>query len=274
MRKDYVVVGKGEVADLEEDFVERFWTRHWDSVAKTPNVGTVGRSDEYRAMLPYLERLPPGSQMLDGGCGMGAWTVFLSSQGFNVVGLDISERTITRLKELLPRHRFVCGDIRRTSFHDGSFDAYLSWGTFEHFENGLGECVREARRVLKPGGLLFVSVPHQNWRHILRDSRALHKWDSTYDPTHGYRQPQRFYQWRLTRPELHRELELGGFRVLEIKRIGKRHGVYRWLQWDFRLFREGTTLFKLVQLAFSLVMPAGFISHMILAVAEKRRDSW
>ncbi len=254
----------------ESAFVEEFWSRRWDAVAHVPRLDGVGRSEEYRIMSRFLQQLPRGSRILDGGCGMGAWTVFLTNQGFDVVGMDLSERTVVRLKELLPGYTFVRGDVRRTGFEDESFDAYFSWGTFEHFECGLGECVREAHRILKPGGLLFVSVPHQNWRHIIRDSRPLSKWDPAYNPRDGYVAPQRFYQWRFTRPELHRELELGGFRVLEIRPIGKLQGVYRWLQWDFRLFNEGTKVFTLAQVIFSLFMPAAFISHMILAVAEKR----
>lgn len=267
-----MVVSAEENAQDESAFVEEFWSRCWDATTNLPKVEAVARSEEYRIMARYLDRLPRGSRILDGGCGMGAWTVFLSRLGFNVVGLDLSARTLTRLKQLFSQCAFVRGDIRRTGFEDKSFDAYFSWGTFEHFEAGLGECVREAHRILKPRGLLFVSVPCQNWRHILRDSRSLHKWDPAYDRRNGYREPQRFYQWRLTRPELNRELELGGFQVLEIVRIGKRQGAYRFLQWDVPLFKEGTKLFALAQFAFSLVLPAAFISHMILAVAQRAED--
>lgn len=93
----------------------------------------------------------------------------------------------------------------------------------------MGDCIHEVHRILKPGGWLFVSVPYYNWRHILRDLLSLSRWDHTYDKRCGYTQPQRFYQWRLTRSELQRELELRGFQVREIRPIHKIEGVERFL---------------------------------------------
>lgn len=269
MRKDYLPVSVHDALADESRFVEEFWSRRWEGMAQLPKSEAVARSPEYKIMRPFLQTLAAGSRILDGGCGMGAWVVFLSNRGFDVVGLDISDTAVNRLKEILPSYRFVRGDIRHTGFPDAWFDVYFSWGTFEHFELGLGECVSEAHRILKSGGLLFVSVPYQNWRHLLRDSRALHKWDPTYDAQYGYRQPQRFYQWRFTRPELQRELELRGFRVRQIRAIHKASGVYRWLQWDFRLFKEGTKLFGLAQRVFTILLPSHYVSHMIMAVAQK-----
>ena len=52
---------------------------------------------EYRVMAPYLRQLPPSARMLDGGCGLGEWTVNLSRLGYRVLGLDISEETVTLL---------------------------------------------------------------------------------------------------------------------------------------------------------------------------------
>ena len=103
----------------------------------------------------------------------------------------------------------------------------------------------------------------------MRDSRMLPKWDTHYDSETGYQQPQRFYQWRLTRPEFQRELELRGFRVIELTPIHKVEGVHRGMQWDFRVFKEGTLFYRMMRRALSLVFPASIISHMIFAVAER-----
>lgn len=270
MKKDYIAISPDETTSAGEiDFVERFWTEQWDAHSRLPRVEGVAQREEYKMMRPFLSSLPSGSRILDAGCGMGEWTVFLTDQGFDVVGLDVSGRTISRLRSLLPTYHFVHGDIRRMDFAEESFDACFSWGVFEHFENGMGDCINEVHRVLKPGGWLFVSVPFQNWRHILRDALPLHWWDHTYNKRHGYTQPQRFYQWRLTRSELHRELELRGFRVKRVKPINKAGGVGRWLQWDFRIFKSGTLTFKLAQHLFSYLMPASYISHMIMGIAKK-----
>ncbi|MFQ5904396.1 MAG: class I SAM-dependent methyltransferase [Candidatus Binatia bacterium] len=269
MKKDYVIVSPEEASVDETAFVENFWTKRWDDKRHLPKAELLPRTEQYHIVQPFLRTLPPHSRILDGGCGMGEWTVFLTNQGFDAVGIDISRRTISRLNELLPGYQFLCGDVRHTNFTDASFDAYFPRGTFENFENGLEQCVNEAHRILKPGGILFGIVPFQNWWHILRDTKALHRWDHTYDRRHRYRQAQRFYQWRLTKPELQRELELRGFRVLQITTVDKRYGVTCWMHANLRSLKKGTKLFSLVRRMLIPIMPAWYISHMILAVAQK-----
>ena len=261
--------GSGAYAD-ETAFVEEFWTTQWRDRTAAPDVSAVARSEEYPLMAPVLDRLPPGSQILDGGCGLGAWTVFLAQRGFDVTGIDLSAATVQQLRRWFPEQRFIAGDLRHTEFADASFDAYFSWGTFEHFEVGLGECLTEARRLVRPGGWLFVSVPYHNWRTILRDMRALDRWDAAFDPERGYATPQRFYQWRLPKPELRRELEQHGFNVRRIEPIGKLTGAGRMLQWDLPIFTKGTRAYNAACRTVAALAPAWFISHMILAVAQRR----
>ncbi|MDA1166442.1 MAG: class I SAM-dependent methyltransferase [Planctomycetota bacterium] len=270
MRKDYLPVDAAASSLEEAAFVERFWTEQWQNRDSPPDVSAIARREEYRLMAPHLRGLPSGSRILDGGCGLGEWTVFLAQQGFDVTGLDISEATIARLATWFPTASFRHGDLRRTDFPDASFDAYFSWGTFEHFENGLGDCLTEASRIVRRGGWLFVSVPFQNWRLVLRDARALEHWDEEFDAQSGYRTPQRFYQWRLTREELRRELELHGFSVLGVTPVGKLTGVGRMLQWGFPLFAKGSRPYAMASRVGALVLPASYVSHMILAVAKRR----
>ena len=269
MRKDYVPVA-GSGASDETAFVERYWADIWKSHSEAPDLSTLARRDEYRVIRQYLERMKTGSRILDAGCGLGEWTVFLAQQGFDVTGLDLVAEVVDGLSRRFPASPFVRGDIRQTGFATGSFDCCFSWGAFEHFESGMGDCLDEAHRILRPGGWLFISVPFHNWRHILREARPLEKWDEHFDRAAGYRQRQRFYQWRFTRPELQRELELRGFRVDRVAPIHKLSGVGRWLQWDFPIVRKDTRAYFLVRRAFAAIMPASYVSHMLLAVAERR----
>jgi SAM-dependent methyltransferase len=267
MKKDFVPADKDMLA-AEIDFVEDFWTQRWESQAALPAPETVTLREEYKIMLPYLKGLPRGCRILDGGCGMGEWTVFLATQGFNTVGVDISERTIRRLQQNFLRGKFLRGDIRATGLEDASFDAYFSWGTFEHFETGLGECINEAYRVLKPGGLLFISVPFQNWRHILREMSPRYRWCEAFDITPGTRCSMRFYQWRFTKADLRQELEMRGFVVEKFMPIHKGEGWRRALVWDVHL-RQGTRIFALADRFLGRLLPAPLIAHMIVAVARK-----
>jgi len=267
-----------QAAMSEDTFIEDFWTRRWESISEFPQAESVVHQEEYRLMEPHLQKLPAQSRILDGGCGTGEWAVHLTNQGFNVVGMDLSRTTIEWLRRKLPSYHFVCGDIRHTQFDDASFDAYFSWGVFEHFERGLSECLVEAFRLLKPCGLLFISVPYQNWRHMLITTRDLWKWDHAYDRGFGgYRRPMRFYQWRLTCSELQRELEMHGFRVHSITPIHKLAGVGRLMQWELGWHWNNQwpeslkLLYRTTQHILGLIFPASYISHMIMAIAEKRQ---
>ena len=268
MKKDYIPVSADQACSDESTFIEDFWTQRWDGVRHLPEPEAVSRTEVYGIMQLFVRSLPAGSRILDGGCGMGAWTVFLANQGFDVVGLDISQRTIARLNELLPSYQFLVGDIRETEFADASFDAYFSWGTFEHFEDGLGKCFGEARRILKRGGYLFLSVPFQNRRHLRRDKRELRLWDENYDKQRGYASEMRFYQWRLTKSEFQREFEINGFKALRVEAINKWQGLHRAVTHDLHI-DPGSRFHRILQVFLYPLVPKDYVAHMIMGIGQR-----
>jgi 2-polyprenyl-3-methyl-5-hydroxy-6-metoxy-1,4-benzoquinol methylase len=258
MRKDYIAAA--EPADHETEFVEKYWTTVWENEGGPQGqLGRIPQKEEFRAMVRYLAKFPKGARILDGGCGLGDWTLYLARQGFSVAGLDLSRKTVEQLKVRFPETEFMSGDIRQTGFSDDSFDAYFSWGVFEHFESGPQDCLREAWRILKPGGLLFISVPLDNLRHALLGAFARPQIISS---------EARFYQYRFTRAELARELAIGGFDVCEVRCIHKRQGVLRSLHHELG-FPYDWLLTKGLSAVIAPFVPGSFIAHMVLAVARK-----
>ena len=269
MRKDYIAVSD-DGATSETDFVKEHWTKIWND--SNPEKGArehVENRSEFRIMEPILKNLPKDAKILDGGCGLGAWTLGLASMGYNVVGLDLSEKTIKKLRELFPKGRFETGDLRATAFGDGEFDAYFAWGVFEHFETGLGPCLQEARRIVKKNGYLFVSVPFHNGRLWRRDHKPLGVVDSGYTGGKGYARPMRFYQWRLTEQELRRELEIHGFEVQSVTPLHKEVGVHRMLVTDYGI-QADSVLHDVLKRLLSQLFSASYIANMIIAVGQKR----
>lgn len=250
--------------EKEIDYIEKYWTDTWNKVDLKHSPSTdIKKRDEFKAIFRHIKRLPKNARIFDGGCGVGDWTVFLRLKGFDVTGMDISNKAITRLKQIFPEHSqsFISGDIRHTHFDNGYFDAYFSWGVFEHFENGPGDCFREAHRILKKRGYLFVSVPFQNYRHKLKDILEKDK--------RGTPDKVRFYQYKLTEKELRDEFEKNGFHVQEIKQIHRLFGAHRLVVNDLRL-PPGSFGYKLAKYSLYPFLPVDYVAHMILGVGIKK----
>jgi SAM-dependent methyltransferase len=270
MLKDYVPVSETMSPASEIDFVEDMWTDKL--LASLPRVSTdelFGR-DEYAVIEPYLKNLTKGARILDGGCGRGEWVRLLSSLGFQTTGLDISRKLIDALNANSPGENFQRGDIRNTDFPDDHFDAYLSWGAFEHFELGLSPCLTEACRILKPGGLLFFSVPYASGRLRNRhDAMLVKSFLGTEEGSAGHNKLQ-FYQWRFGIGEAAREICKARLEPLAILPIHKDEGLRRLLNGDLGLGLAPGSLLEMVLLrVLRQVVPATWVCHMILAIARK-----
>lgn len=264
MKKDYIPV----LSHLPEDdlsFVDKFWSQRWDNNVNLPNPEIVANREELRLMRPLLEKAGKGARVLDAGCGMGEWTVFLNQLGYQTVGLDISENIIEKLQSIFPQYEFIRGDIRNTSFPDTYFDALFSWGAFEHFENGPAECLRESFRMLKPGGHLFITVPFDNWRHILMRMRSLNPGDQD---SKDNLQTMRFYQWRFMKSEIEQEAILAGFKPLWIKPVSKAEGVSRWLEWNIKV-KPASSFYSVLFNIAGRLLPSNYLAHMLMLAAYR-----
>lgn len=262
MRRDDREFDPSEGID-ELDAIAAQWTAKWQKAGgPEANFEDIKRRDEYAALDAIVRQLPVGSRLLDGGCGMGAWTVHFTRRGYPTVGLDISKPTVAALRGLFPDIRFDICDIRKTGEPDNSFDLYFSWGTFEHFEEGFGPVVDEAFRILKPGGRLLISTPFDNLRHSSAASLARAR---NVSPT---KNKTRFYQWRLTRGEMAQVLARGGFQVDDVRIIHKPQGTLRWLQHNVGL-DPSRQVSRGLAYGLSLVLPAPVVGHMVLGLARK-----
>ena len=264
MKKDYIPV-PNDIQDDDLTFVDKFWSQRWENNVNLPSAEIVEGREELRLMRPLLEKLGKGVRVLDAGCGMGEWTVFLNQLGYQTVGLDISESVIKKLQAIFPQYEFIRGDIRKTGYPDESFAALFSWGAFEHFENGPGECLKESFRVLKPGGYLFITVPFDNWRHILTRMRSSNSNDLGGKNNLN---PMRFYQWRFMKSEIEQEIILAGFNPLWIKPISKMEGISRWLEWSMKI-TPASGLYNLYFKIADWFLPSNYLAHMLMVAARK-----
>jgi SAM-dependent methyltransferase len=131
-------------------------------------------------------------RVLDLGCGSGRHSVLLARLGFRVFGLD-NAPTALRLSrewmqsEALSEAGFVLGDAHQgLPFREGAFDALLSTQVIHHARLASVQfAAQEIRRVLRPKGLLLVTVPVGKLPDETLDSTTIEIEPRTYLPTTG-----------------------------------------------------------------------------------------
>lgn len=118
---------------------------------------------EYETTLPlFFKYLPRRGRILESGCGIGRWVFYLRQKGFDVTGIDLARDALETAKAYDPLAPLLLRDVRHTQFPDQSFDAAISLGVVEHFEEGPQAALAELRRILKDDGILLISVPINN----------------------------------------------------------------------------------------------------------------
>ena len=101
-------------------------------------------------------------RVLDAGCGGGGTALSLAEECSFAVGLDLHARfrdagTRLRAEKRIAGAGFVQGDATLLPFAPGSFDLVFSHSVIEHVSSA-EEYLRECHRVLRPGGVLYLST--------------------------------------------------------------------------------------------------------------------
>jgi SAM-dependent methyltransferase len=145
----------GAVADVAH------WEAQWAAQDLDGRAAASGHLPR-QLRATFLARVRPPARVLEAGCGPANFTLALHVRGYDAVGLDWGAATVGRVHDRHPDVELHVGDVRASPFPDESFDAVYSPGVCEHFPEGPDEVLADAFRVLRPGGLAFVSTPYLN----------------------------------------------------------------------------------------------------------------
>ena len=113
--------------------------------------------------VAMLERLvaPSGRDVVDVGCGGGALVRALTECGARVTGVEISESQLAAAVEQdNGSARYLIGRAERLPLDDASVDIAVFMRSLHHVPRAdLGTALVEARRVIRPGGAVYVAEP-------------------------------------------------------------------------------------------------------------------
>jgi len=130
----------------------------------------------YRLLLGQVE-LRQGETILDVGCGTGTILKNLNKLcEFDGYGIDVEENMILEAQNKCPEMNIFVSDGAKTPFEDSKFDIITSCMAYHHFADKKG-FAKEASRILKPGGHLYITDPRFPWivRKPLNLALQLHK---------------------------------------------------------------------------------------------------
>lgn len=136
-----------------------------------------GRRAVYLGLLDsHLEGRAAGARLaraLDLGCGPGGFLEGLAERSAFVVGTDpdLASLARSRATDTAPRVASLAGAL---PFRDGAFELVCLFDVLEHLDDEQS-ALREARRVLAPGGTLALSVPAYPWLFSNNDRVAMHR---------------------------------------------------------------------------------------------------
>jgi ubiquinone/menaquinone biosynthesis C-methylase UbiE len=140
--------------------------------------------DQAATLTDLLHRdtfYPPGSQVLEAGCGVGAQTITLArnSPDTQITSIDVSADSLAEAKKKaeaagLANVQFRQADIFALPFTSESFDHVFVCFVLEHLSRPV-EALAALRTVLKPGGTITVIEGDHGSAHFHPESESAHK---------------------------------------------------------------------------------------------------
>lgn len=150
--------------------------------------------------------LKPGDKIIEAGCGLGQFVLYYKNKGYDILGVDFVQSAIDKLKKYDNTLNVKCEDCTKLSLADESIDFYMSFGVIEHLEEGPMPFLKEANRILKKGGLGFISVPNEECSDYFK----------IYDKNKSS-EGLEFFEYGFTYKDYKKAIEEAGFEIVEIR---------------------------------------------------------
>jgi SAM-dependent methyltransferase len=178
--------------------------QHFDSVA--PNYGRWKQKAHYYydyVKAGVADVVPPGSRVLDVGCGTGDIIAFLQPR--EGLGIDLSPEMVAIAQTRHPHLNFAVHDLMGEPFR-GAFDFVVAVDVAEHVPD-LVRLMRSMAAALDKKGKVVLTTAHPSWRWILELAERL-----------SLKMPEGKHEWR-SREELNAAASAAGLRQVSYHRL-------------------------------------------------------
>ncbi len=177
----------GKVMQIPEERkaeIEAIRARVVGMYSKHPWPGTRRADEEMGWRLRVLGVSPEdytNRTVVDLGCGTGEYALWYATHGaYHVTGVDLSDGSLARAQDQAEEYRvrnvsFVKQDVLSLEFPDEHFDYAYSVGVLHHTGDPF-RGFQEMVRVMKPGGVVIVSLYNAYTRSWLRAKQTLCRW--------------------------------------------------------------------------------------------------
>jgi SAM-dependent methyltransferase len=193
---------------------------HADARHETVSPPLLQAGIRQRQLRRFLQ-LRPGDRVIDLGCGSGRSLLWNAASGAQFVGADVSPFFA---REARARMDLALADLRRLPFAEGTFTKGYALDVLEHLSpEALDAMLKEAARVLTPGGALFVYSHVRKNAPIaagLRGINALARWlerRGLIDMTQERLRKSDHLNPLIDIPHLERVVTAAGFRIARIR---------------------------------------------------------
>ena len=194
----------------------------WESIFKKSGKVFLEPQEDMGKVIK-LFRKEKVKKILDLGCGSGRHTVMLTKAGFDVYAIDISKEGLKLTRKWL-KEKNLKAKTKKAScyekfpFKDNLFDTVISIQVIHHnLHNKIKFCISEIERVLKPDGVIFITVAAKRHKRNTTKSKMIES--RTYIPLDGEEKglPHFFYNKNLMKKDFR------NFKILNIHKDKGNH---------------------------------------------------